>query len=146
MSSDGWNHRYIIQFLCDYCHPQNLSDGEYLTRIKIMLQKQSSDLSGLKQKGYILCSNYMCNKRHLGDTAQRLALPVLLDSWWVAPTWYYGKWKYNWEGSHEQYMPNLEVIQFTGQNSETYSTTESQEVQLITWLEGKVWEVFGEKQ
>lgn len=31
-----------------------------------MLQKQSSDLSGLKQKGYISCSNYMCNKRHLG--------------------------------------------------------------------------------
>lgn len=40
-------------------------------------------------------------------------------SWWAAPTWYYGKWKIQlWRVSHEQYMPNLEVIQFTGQNSD----------------------------
>lgn len=43
-------------------------------------------------------------------------------------------------------MPNLEVIQFTGQNSDILNHTESQEVQLYHMAGRKSAEVFGEKQ
>ena len=85
-----------------------------------MLQKQSSDLSGLKHKRvYFLFKLHMQQETLWGHcSAVGVACPPG-HGWWAATSWYYGKWKIQlWRVSHEQYMPNLEVIQFTGGNSD----------------------------
>lgn len=60
----------------------------------------------------------MSNKRPLG-TLLGSGIPCLPGlSWWTATTWYNGKGKIQfWRVSREPYMPNWEVIQFTGQNT-----------------------------
>lgn len=98
-----------------------------------MLQKQSSDLSGLKQKRVYFLFKLHVQQETLRDAAQRLALPALLDTADGQPLPDpMASEKYNCEGSH---MSNIcQTCQWYSSlaRTQTDSATESQEVQFLS--------------